>query len=64
MEMKCISTFGRFGQIKNLSFNKIYNCKFFSGDKILIIDDSGKPSFKPRINFISYDKLKQFEHLF
>lgn len=60
MKLLCISTFGRFGQIKNLTFNKVYNCKFIDSDKLLIIDDSKKPKMVTRLNFVDYEKIKDF----
>jgi hypothetical protein len=58
MEMLCISTFGTFGRIKNLSFNKVYRCKFINADRILIIDDSGMPKMHKKINFVNYENIK------
>lgn len=64
MKMLCISTFGEFGQIKNLTFNKIYECKFYDSDKLLVLDDKGKPKFCNRQNFVNWEKIKDFQHVF
>lgn len=61
--MLCISTFGRYGRLKNLTLNRIYECKFHYSDKILIIDDSGKPALRPKLNFASWEKMAKFESI-
>lgn len=63
MKMLCISTFGRFGRIRNTTLNRIYECKFHDADKVLIIDDSGKPNMKPKSNFVSWEKMAKFESI-
>ena len=64
MEMICISSFGRFGKIKNLTINKVYNVKFTIDDKFLIINDLGKPQFVITENFTDYNKLKQLSEIY
>ena len=63
MKMICISTFGRYGRFKHLTLNRIYECKFHCSDKILIIDDSGKPTLRPKINFLSWERMANFESI-
>jgi len=63
MEMICISTFGRFGRIKGLSFNKVYVVKFFYNDKLVITNDFGKPQMVQSNNFVNWNNLKKFSHL-
>jgi len=63
MEMLCLSTFGRFGRIKGLSFNKIYQVKFFYKDMLVITNDFGKPQMLQSNNFVNYSNLKKFTHL-
>lgn len=63
MKMLCISTFGRYGRLKYLTLNRIYECKFHYSDEILIIDDSGKPAMRPKLNFLSWKKMANFESI-
>lgn len=59
MELLCISTFGQFGKIKNITLNKIYNCKFQINDKVFIIDDKKQPKLVPKNNFAINKYLKE-----
>jgi hypothetical protein len=54
MEMICVSSFGEFGQIKGISFSKVYKVKYKYSDKLLIINDFGKPQMVRSDNFINY----------
>jgi hypothetical protein len=63
MKLLCISTFDNVDQIKNLSFNKVYDCKFIHKDHLFIIDDKGNPKFIPRLNFVNYDIIKNFKNI-
>lgn len=60
MEMLCISSFGNFGKIKGISFQRVYKVKYFDNNKILITNDYGKPQMVRSDNFINYDKIKKF----
>lgn len=60
MEMMCVCSFGRFGKIKGISFNKIYKVKFHFKEKVLISNDFGKPQMVDRNNFVSYNNIKRF----
>jgi len=61
MEMICISSFGRFGRIKGISFNKVYKVKYKHGGKFLIINDLGKPQMVRSDNFMNYKNLLDLE---
>jgi hypothetical protein len=61
MEMLCVSTFGLFGRIKGLSFNRVYKVKFFNKDKLLIINDFGKPQMVQSNNFVNYQNIKKLD---
>lgn len=63
MEMLCVCTFGRFGRIKGLSFNKFYVVKFFYKDELVITNDFGKPQMVQSNNFVNWNNLKKFSHL-
>lgn len=63
MKVLCISTFGQFGRIKHLTLNRTYESKFHTKDKIIIIDDSGRPSAKSKLNFIEWEKMIKFESI-
>jgi hypothetical protein len=60
MEMICVSSFGRFGQIKGISFNKIYKVKYAHGGKLLITNDFGRPQMVRSDNFLNYNDVKNF----
>lgn len=60
MEMMCICSFGQFGRIKGISFNKIYKVKFFFKDKLLITNDFGRPQMVNYDNFVNYNNIKRF----
>jgi hypothetical protein len=55
MELICISTFDTSGKVKGLTLNRRYQCKLCTEDKVLIIDDSGKPKLHQKLNFISFN---------
>ena len=56
--MICITSFGQFGKIKGISFNKVYNVKLYYRNKLLIVNDFGKPQMVDSSNFVSYDSIK------
>lgn len=60
MEVICICTFGDFGKIKGISFQRVYNVKYSFGDKLLILNDYGRPQMVKSNNFVSYHKIKKF----
>lgn len=60
MDMLCITSFGQFGKIKGLSFNKVYKVKFSFANKLLIINDFGKPQMVDQKNFVQYHSVKNF----
>ena len=59
MEMLCISGFDHFGKIKGISINRIYIVKFSTDNKLLILNDFGKPQMVRSDNFISYHRIKE-----
>jgi len=56
----CISTFGPLGKLKGISFNRVYNVKFFYKNELFIINDFGKPQFFKSDNFVNYQNIKDF----
>lgn len=66
MELICISTFDTFGKVRGLTLNRRYQCKLYTDDKVLIVDDSGKPKLHQKLNFISfknYELIKDYDLL-
>lgn len=61
--MICVSSFGQFGKIKGLSFNKIYKVKLFYQNKLLITNDFNKPQMVDSQNFVNYQNLKKFNFI-
>jgi hypothetical protein len=58
--MICICSFSRFGKIKGISFNRIYNVKYTCNGKLLIKNDFGKPQLVDPDNFLKYQNIKDF----
>lgn len=60
MEVICISSFGEFGRIKGISFQRIYKVKYSHNGKLLITNDYGRPQMVRSDNFVIYEKIKSF----
>lgn len=61
MEMLCLCTFGQFGKIKGLSFNKIYQVRFSYSNRLLITNDFGRPQMVDSNNFVNWQSLKKYQ---
>ena len=62
MELICISTFDTNGKVKGLTLGRIYHCRLYNEDKVLIIDDSRKPKMHQKLNFISFKNYELIKH--